>query len=207
MTNLARNSTRNFSSKQVDLDTLKAIVSEAQQAPSWENSQPYHVFLATGETANKIRAAHEKAVADKTKSWTEVMPPQDWTAAADANILDWQYQASNHPESKEFGDLNNVLFNASAILYITIKKDASSYVAYDAGAFGYGVLLAAENHGVGAIPAYGFVRYPQEIHDQFEIPDDEAIFMGIGLGYPTEDPINQFKPGRDDLDKILQIKD
>ncbi|AKP67230.1 nitroreductase [Companilactobacillus ginsenosidimutans] len=206
MTNLTRNSTRSFSDKQVNLDTLKSIISEAQQAPSWENSQPYHVFLATGDTAAKIRAAHEKNVNNKTKSWTEVVPPQTWTPAADANILDWQYQASNHPESKEFGGLNTTLFNAPAIVYITIKKDASNYVAYDAGAFGYGMLLAAQNHGLGAMPAYGFVRYPEEIHEYFEIPEDEAIFMGIGLGYASEDEINQFRPGRNDLDKILQIK-
>lgn len=80
-------------------------------------------------------------------------------------------------------------------------------MAYDAGAFGYAVLLAAEDHGVGTIPAYGFVRYPDLIHDHFKIPEDEAIFMGIGLGYPTEDVINDFKPGRTALDKILTIKD
>lgn len=207
LSNLTRNSTRNFSDKQVDVETLKAIIKDAQQAPSWENSQPYHAFLATGETAKKIRQAHQTSVNDGKKSWTEVVPPQSWTKEADANIADWQDQAGKHPESKEFGDLNTVLFNAPAILYITIKKDASSYVAYDAGAFGYGVLLAAKDRGVGAIPAYAFVRYPEEIHDHFDIPEDEAVFMGIGLGYPSDDEINQFKPGRLDVDKILNIKD
>lgn len=207
MTILDRHSTRIFSDKQIDLDTLKSIVSEAQAAPSWENSQPYHAFLATGETAKEIREAYMKNFSEGLASHTEVVPPKEWTAEADANILDWQHRSADSPQKEEFGPANGRLFDAPSILFITIKKDAPSYVAYDAGAFGYAVLLAAKDHGVGTIPAYGFVRYPDLIHDHFKIPDDEAIFMGIGLGYPTEDVINDFKPGRNSLDKILTIKD
>lgn len=207
MADLTRHSTRNFSDKQVDSVLLKQIVQEAQKAPSWENSQPYHVFIASGETAKRIHAAHQEKVAAGQKSWTEVVPPKEWTKNASDNIADWQKRAGESKQSDEFGELNGQLFNAPAIVYITIKKDASSYVAYDAGALGYGILLAAKEHGLGTIPAYAFVRYPEEIHQEFSIPDDESIFMGIGVGYPDADPINDFQVPRDKTDDILTIKD
>lgn len=207
MADLTRNSTRNFSDKQVDLDVLKHIISEAQKAPSWENAQPYQVYLATGETAKRLRKSHEKLVSSGEKSWTEVVPPQEWDQKAQANINNWQASAGASPKNTEFGEMNDVLFNAPAILYITIKKDASSYVAYDAGAFGYGVILAAQKQGVGSIPAFGFARYPAEVHNEFDIPDDQAIFMGIGLGYAADDSINDFKFERNELDQFLTIKD
>jgi nitroreductase len=207
MAKILRHSIRSFSDKQVDIETLKSIIADAQGAPSWENSQPYKVYLATGETAKKIRSARDKNIASGQKSWSEVVPPQEWTAAADANILDWQYQSSNSEASAEFTPVNEKLFDAPSIAYITIKKDASNYVAYDAGAFGYAILLAAEEHGVGTVPAYAFARFPGEVHEQFNIPEDEAVFMGIGLGYPDDDIINKFEPGRNDIDKILTIKD
>ena len=50
-----RHSSRDFKKDEVDEDTLKKIVEIAGMSPSWENSQPWNVYIATGETLETIR--------------------------------------------------------------------------------------------------------------------------------------------------------
>lgn len=52
-----------------------------------------------------------------------------------------------------------------------------------------------------------FVNYSDYLHKKLEIPDDEMILMGIGLGYRTDDKINSFRSSRVPLDSMLVIKD
>lgn len=204
-----RYSARDFSDQPVALATLKQILTAAQQAPSWENTQPWKVYLATGETAKQLRATHAKAVQQQQKSWTEVVPPQEWAAQPKQNMTQWlkDTMAFLNTDAEAFKKSQQVLFNAPVIAYITVPKGSSQYSAYDAGAFGYGLLLAAFEQGVFGVPAYEFVRFPKEIRAQFDIPEDEALLMGIGLGYPKENKLNAVHTNRVPLDEILQVKD
>lgn len=98
------------------------------------------------------------------------------------------------------------MFNSQAIVYVTVPKDATLYSAYDAGAFGYGVLLAATERGIGSIPAYEFIRFPKEVRAAFDIPEDEALLMGVGLGYPSDSVVNEMRSKRNGMDVVLQLK-
>lgn len=203
-----RHSSRAFQNKPVEIDVLKDIVKEASLAPSWENTQPWKVYLATGKSVKNIRASHIQSVNDKEKSWTEVVPPQSWSTYTQHNIDEWLNDIKSFFSEAGMNDFfksNALLFNAPAIAYITIPKDSSHYSAYDAGALGYGLLLSAFEHGLSAVPAYELIRYPKEIRSQFNIPEDESIMMGVAIGYPEETEINTLKTKRNDLDTILTI--
>ncbi|WP_203640489.1 nitroreductase [Levilactobacillus andaensis] len=206
---LSRHSARNFSDKSVDLEQLKEIISEAQHAPSWENAQPWKVYLAVGETAKQIRKANADAVDQQKKSWAEVTPPQEWAAKPQKNIDDWLKRMATYmgDDVQLFGEAGKNLYNAPAIAYITIPKDSTQFSAYDTGAFGYGILLAAEERGISSLPAYSFVRFPEIVRQYFNISEDEVILMGIGLGYPTDAKINKMETVREPLDAALQIRD
>ena len=47
---ISRRSIRAFLSKPVKKEKLEAILKMAARAPSWANSQPWNVFVATGDT-------------------------------------------------------------------------------------------------------------------------------------------------------------
>lgn len=79
--------------------------------------------------------------------------------------------------------------------------------AYDLGAFGQSLMLAAKDKGLDSIPAYEFVRYPQEIRTEFSIPDDQALAVGIALGHPGDSPFNLLHPQREGIGQYLVIKD
>ena len=35
------------------------------------------------------------------------------------------------------------------------------------------------------------------------MPDDYALICGLSIGYPSEHPVNDFRPGRAPLEEIL----
>lgn len=54
----ARHSVRDFRPDPVPGEVLDAILDDARQAPSWSNTRPFMVALATGERADRLRAAY-----------------------------------------------------------------------------------------------------------------------------------------------------
>lgn len=207
-----RHSTRKFKDKKIDVGILKDIIKQAQLAPSWENTQPWKVYVATGDTVKAIKEKHYENTTNKTKGWTEIVPPaqDDWAAYPKSNMDKWLKETTElvgEEGFKEFWKLNAKSFNSSAIVYITVPKNATAYSIYDAGAFGYGILLSAFEHGVGSIPAYELIRYPNIIREHFDISEDESILMGIALGYPEDDNLNKIKLSRTDLDLVAKFKD
>ncbi|MCW3779121.1 nitroreductase [Levilactobacillus namurensis] len=205
-----RHSARSFSNRPVTRDTLTAIITQAQLAPSWENTQPWKVYIATGEAATRLRQSHFQRHNQGQKSWTEVMPPKksEWAAFPQANLDAWRSNMLGFfgSDANQFADVQKDLFNAPALVYLTMPQKSSAYSAYDLGAFGYGILLAAQEHGVSGVPAYELVRYPEEIHQEFDIPAGQAIFMGIALGYPSDSKVNALRTKRRPVTDILTLK-
>jgi len=210
-TPLSRHSARDFRDQPISTATLKAILTAAQAAPSWENTQPVKLYVATGATAQRLRESHYTLAQAKTKSWTEVVPPKarEWAPFPKENLDAWHTDAMAFfgDQQQHFLDMQQTLFNAPTLVYLTLPKNASYISAYDAGALGYGILLAAKDRGIRGVPAYELIRYPAEIHQEFEIPDDQAIFMGIALGYASDNRINQLETSRRKLADICEIKD
>lgn len=210
-----RHSARSFQDKPVDEALIREIIADAHQAPSWCNSQPWKAYVLTGEAAKKIVQTHHDNHLNGTKAWADIEPPQllpeSWTAENWENIWTFWTAADTCPgQSDRLGLIDGCTwdFHSPAIVYITIPKISTFYQAYDAGAFGYGVCLAAHERGLSSIPAYEFVRFPQEVRAAIDIPEDEAIFMGIGIGYADDAEINSLYKtnGRAPLDNILKIK-
>lgn len=208
-----RHSVRSFQDKPVDEALIREIIADAQLAPSWCNSQPAKAYVVTGELAKKLVKDHHEKNVTKARSWGEIMPPQPdtWNPNNLANIDKFLTDGdTNEGLGDKFGiiKLNGCNFQAPVIIYITVPKNSTMYQGYDAGAFGYGICLSAHEHGLGTIPAYEFVRFPEEIREIFDIPENESILMGIGMGYPDDAEVNDFYKinGRVPTDSILTIR-
>jgi len=210
-----RHSARSFLDKSVDEALLREIIADAQLAPSWCNSQPWKAYVLTGDAAKKMVETHTANNVNGAKAWAEVVPPQiapeGWTPENWNNIQKfWEAADVMDGRGDRLGFIKECTcnFHAPAIVYITIPKISTFFQAYDAGAFGYGVCLAAHVRGLASIPAYEFVRYPQEIRAVLDIPEDELIFMGVGIGYAADTELNRLyeNNGRVPVDDILTIK-
>ena len=99
------------------------------------------------------------------------------------------------------------MFNAQAVLYITIPTGSPLWSFHDLGAFTAMIALAAVDKGLGAINAYALVMYPDEVREAMGIGADEIVAVGIALGHPADSALAAFAPNRVDVDEILTIKD
>lgn len=206
-----RHSARKFSDKKISKEDLEDMLKTASHAPSWEDSQPWKVYVAIGKTLEGIKQEHLELANKGTIAWTDVKPTvsDDWTKQEDENVAHFSKELEEFTkgDTSFFAKKQRYLYNAQALIYFTSDEKATPYKYYDIGSFAQNLILAAADKGIGTIPAYEIVRFPDSIRKYIDIPKDEKIFMGIALGYPDEDRINEFKPGRMDIDKFVKFSD
>ncbi|MTV81841.1 nitroreductase [Secundilactobacillus folii] len=142
-----------------------------------------------------------KAVFAEAQRAPSAMNKQPWRVYVATGEATKRIRQAHAKASDQGG---TVLFNAPVLVYITVPKGSASLTYYDAGAFGYSVLLAAVDHGLSSIPAYQFVRFPEEVIKEFDLPANEELAMGLGLGYPAADAATGKTP-RLPLDQILTV--
>lgn len=207
-----RHSVRSFTDKEVPVEVLREIVLTAGRAPSWENSQPWNVYIATGETLARIKDIWAAKYADKVKGSPD-MPTghrTNFSARSQKSMEDFMGQVADYagdPEIAHFLKMNERLFDAPALVYLTLGRGHTEWPVYDLGGFGMALMLAAKDAGVDSIPAYEIVKYPAELRPLLSVPADEDIVMGIALGYASDDDLNGLASTRLPLDDILTVKD
>ena len=194
---------------------LKKIVKLAQSAPSWVDSQPWKVYIATGKTLDKVKRQHIMNVENGVKStpdW-ETMHRDQWADFPRENMRVHNEDTAKFWEDPRLADITRLeletnLFDAAAICYLTIPKDSNMWSAYDLGGFGQTLMLAAKGMGIDSIPAYEIVRFPNSVREIMEIPEQEWVAMGIALGYTDAvTKANDYRAHRVPEDEILTIKD
>lgn len=203
--------TRKFNDQRVSEKTVRKVIEEAQWTPSLLNSQPWRIYVAEGEVAKAIKQEHEEKMlaneephedfASLLKVEWDTFPSKNMATMSEA--LDYFLRG----ESDDFDQAQLKLFNAPVIVFLTIPKKSPDWSIFDLGAYSQTLMLAATNRGLSTMPAHAFVKYPDVIRKYLDIPEDEAIGIGIGLGYPNKKAtINDYKSKRVPLDEILKMK-
>lgn len=210
----ARHAVRDFTDQPVAKETIQEIVRLAQQTPSWVNSEPWRVYAATGQSLTQIRQGCLDLAAQKvaTNPDLKTMSRDDWDPRPQKLMKDW-----GHDLVHSFADFDeahtvmtgasDALNNAPAILFVTIPKQTPDWAILDAGAFMQSLLLAATAKGLGSIPTYNSVRYPQVVRQALGIPEAERLLVGVELGYESPAKVNAFRAQRPDLSDVLKISE
>ncbi len=205
-----RRSVRRFTNQQVREETIIQIMNEARHAPTWANAQETRIYVAAKGTARMIRKEYEEASAKglglSDYSFTH---REDWSERERKAMKNFEGQIGSFigDDYSEFIEVQNSLFNAPCIAYLTLPYDASTWSKSDLGAMEMLILLCAANREVDSIVAQAFVKYPEIIRKHLQIPESEEIIIGIGLGYKADDNINEFRSPRKSLTNILTIKE
>lgn len=207
-----RRSVRDFDGTPIPEETIRSIIKQAGRAPSWANAQPWRVYVATGKTLARIRDRHIDRVSRgmQGESDFENMHRGDWGAQAQRNMSGWSqdifYRYLKGDPAETFATANAQLFNASAVAYLTIERPYPDWSVLDLGAFEQTLALAATNVGIDSMIAYEFVKFPDIVRKEMEIPHNEVLAIGMGLGYATDKPINGYRSPRMKVDEYLTIK-
>ena len=187
-----RHSTRYFLSKPIPKETLKEIMETSLLTPSWGNSQPWTLYVASGNTLENIKkdwiAKNKEGI--KGNSDIEAGHRTDFSERCQKCMNEIMKQFTdvlNDPNAKALWDANVILFNAPSIVYITIPKKRTLYNIFDSGAIEMTVMAAAKEQGIDSVPAYEAIKYPDILRKHMKIPDDEDIIIGIALGYEDKE--------------------
>jgi nitroreductase len=101
---------------------------------------------------------------------------------------------------------NSRLFNAGTVMYVTAQKHINEWHLLDLGAFEEALALSAKNRGYDTMIAYELVRYPEEVRQALDIPDNETLVIGMCIGHATDAPINDLRVHHMPVDQYLTIR-
>ncbi|MEQ9946293.1 nitroreductase [Pectobacterium aroidearum] len=205
-----RHSTRWFTEQSLSLETVRQIVLDAGQAPSWRNSQPWRVYIAHGQALDRIKLDHLAAAQGRQRGRSELGWAYDnmWDQQSQTNQSGWDHQVYDllGNDIGTFGQAQARLFNAQAAIYFTLFKGSSAWSMLDLGAFTQTLLLGATARGVQSIHAYELVKYPAIVRAHAPIGDDQLLVSGIALGFEdTTAKINKLRPGRAMSEQVVEL--
>ena len=160
-----RHSTRYFLSKPIPKETLKQIIETSLLTPSWGNSQPWTIYVASGNTLENIKKdwVSKNKEGIKGNSDIEAGHRNDFSQRCQkcmGEIMNQVGEVLKDPKGTALMDANICLFNAPTIVYITIPKQRTLYNLFDSGAIEMSVMAAAKEHGIDSVSAYESIKYP-----------------------------------------------
>lgn len=219
----SRHSVRAFKPDPVPSDVLDAILADASAAPSWSNTRPFALALATGERADRLRAAyteefdrtldvqHRKPLAAAKLVLSGHAPDGDykvWKPYPDdlrphqvevARLLYGAYGVERHDhEGRDRANRRNAAaFDAPVIGFAFVHKGLMPFSALDAGIMLQTLWLSAKAHGVDSCPLGILAAWRRPVDAEFDVPRDYALITGFALGYADPDaPVNAFRAPR-----------
>ena len=204
----SRRSTRAFLSIPVEKEKLDAVLAAAVRTPSWANTQPWEIFVATGNTLGRIRKGYQQKYAEKAAGAPETPRPAEWSEAAQKRIQQLRPDMAKAcgEAVEQFAELNQTMFNAPVVVYICMDKVLSEWSLYDIGAYSQSFMLAALEQGLATIPAITLTLYPDILRHELAIPDNLKITIGIAIGYADrEHGINRFVSARSPLSDTVRF--
>jgi len=209
-----RRSIRQFLAKPVPEDIIRELITDTLWSPSWGNTQPWEVVVASGQKLEEFKKKNQEALLAGKETATDIPMPQVWPddyllryKELGKSVLGSLSIAREDRETrlkhffKMFG-----FFDAPAAILVAVDKElALEYAMLDAGIFLQTFCLLAHDRGLGTCILAAMVSYPEIARELFSIPESKLLVMGAALGWPDPDaPVNCFERERGSLDEFVR---
>ena len=196
-----RRSVRAFLSTPVPRATIERILALASRAPSGTNTQPWRVYVLTGEPLRSLSRRLVAAYDDPEESarHTEEYPyyPTEWVSPYidRRRKIGWDLygllgigktdKARMHAQHRR----NYEFFGAPVGLMFTIDRILRQGSWLDYGMFIEGVMVAARAHGLDTCPQAAFTPFHRIVTNEIGAPANEQLVCGMSLGWADPDAI------------------
>jgi nitroreductase len=218
-----RRSIRDFSNQPIPADVLDAIIGDASLSPSWSNTQPYRLAIASGAVrdrlANSLTHHFERASAAQRGSWLGKlrllatkggMPDGDFEVNFEyPKSLQAQRRATGHglyqllnigrsDHAARHAQMrrNFEFFGAPTAIFIFVHGDLREFSVLDAGIFLQSLMLSAQARGLGTCAQGALASWGSPVRAEFDVPEHYKLIAGVSIGYPSNHVINDYNPGR-----------
>ncbi|MDK6079068.1 nitroreductase [Massilia varians] len=191
----SRRSIRAFLPKPVERADIERILEVAARAPSGTNTQPWKVYVLTGQAREKLSEAILAVNADpeQARRHTEEYAyyPREWISpfVDRRRKVGWDLysllgltrdnkagMAAQHARNYRF-------FDAPVGLIFTIDRIMEQGSWLDYGMFLQSIMVAARGRGLDTCPQAAFTQYHRVIAQQLGLPENEMVVCGMALGW------------------------
>lgn len=206
----SRRSARGFRPDPVNRSTIDRLLTSAQRAASWCNTQPWEVVMTSAEETDRLREAF--AAASPTGSDIDFPPGYEGVLAERRREVGWQlYEAvgvaKGDREASAREMLRNfVFFDAPHVAILHAPRSLGVYGVLDCGLYIQSFLLAAEALGLGTCAQAAVASHSALLHERYDIGDDRQIVCGIAFGYADPGHASAaFMSRRADLGEVIRF--
>ena len=204
----SRKSVRAFRLDPVPKQHLVEILDAARAAPSNFNSQPWRVYVLTGEAkralGDTLLQAHVAQTVPLFSPFPQTNPPE---CAARVDDFGRRLYASVGVDRADMAGRarvsgrNFVFFDAPVGMIFTIHAALTKHSWLDFGLFLQTLMLAAQVRGLSTCPQVSFVRFQSIIAEQLKLGPDELVTCGMSCGYADEEAaVNRLNMPREPMD-------
>ena len=226
----SRRSTRDFLPTPVPPEIINQILTDALTAPSWSNTRPFKVAVATGEVKdrisgeflsrwqvlsqimrkglrNKLRLIYSRYGLPTTnrsivKPYVAELKPRAERVGRELYQSLGVQRGDRKARDMQWGK-NYSFFGAPVELFIYIHKSLHIYAASDAGLMMENLMLSAHGYGLGTCAQGAVNIWDDVVREEFEVSKDYRLLCGIAIGYPSDAKVNSFQANRIDVSELL----
>lgn len=190
-----RCSVRAFLPDLVASEDIQRILEVASRAPSGSNTQPWKVYVLTGDSltqlSEKILHAHQHPSTEEPHTEEYNYYPVKWVSPylERRRKVGWDLYAllglarENKQGMHAQHGRNYAFFDAPVGLIFTIDRVMEQGSWLDYGMFLQNIMLAAKARGLDTCPQAAFTQYHKIIREQLQFPENEMLVCGMALGY------------------------
>jgi len=212
----SRKSIRAFTDQPVEKELLDKLLQISQRSPSGTNTQPWYVYLCTGDVKQAITDDVLKMAAEgKSKKYEDYdYYPPVWRDMHQARrrAVGWGLygllgiEKGDREGSARQGARNFKFFDAPVGLFVTVDSYVTRGSWADAGMYIQTIMLAARGLGLHTCPQAAWIPLQEPVFKHLGIPDDQELVTGMSLGYADKDAIeNTLVSERADVSNVARF--
>jgi nitroreductase len=197
----SRRSIRAYLPTPVPRADIEQLLQVAARAPSGTNTQPWKVYVLTGERKRAlsaaILAAHNDPEQARLHTEEYAYYPREWVSPFidRRRKVGWDLYAllgltrENKAGMAAQHGRNYDFFGAPVGLIFTIDRVMEQGSWLDYGMFLQSIMVAARGRGLDTCPQAAFTQYHKIIEEMLSIPDNETVVCGMAMGYADMDKV------------------
>ena len=210
----SRRSVRAYKADPVPKQVVLEVLQAAATAPSNSNTQPWRVYVVTGEPMVQLGEALATAFRDGNYPPSPHFP-ESLPAAMCAHQADFatRYYASlginRHDAAARAQQTqrNFSFFGAPVGIIFSIDGRLTRHSWLDLGLYVQNVMIAAKARGLDTCPQVSFARFHALIAARLEMPPEEVTACGMAMGFGDFDAsVNQVCMPRQQVDDFARLR-
>jgi nitroreductase len=191
----SRKSIRAFLPTPVPRETIEDILRVASRAPSGTNTQPWNVWVLTGESkselSRKILAAYDDPEEAATHKEEYAYYPVEWRSPFidRRRKIGWDLYGllkigkTDKSRMHDQHGRNYTFFDAPVGLMFTIDRVMQQGSWLDFGMFLQNIMVAARARGLDTCPQAAFTQFHRIIMEHLGAPAGHMLVCGMSLGH------------------------